>query len=120
METFEWTPYCPPEVREGFRVVSSQYESGRSRRYYKGRSPRRWTLQFRARVQTMREIQDFYRDRKGPFEAFRWREPYGNELVTVHFADEALDIASQWKRSMETGLLEIVYGTFTLTIEEVL
>ncbi len=120
MEVFRWTPYSPPRLSESFRVTTSQFESGKTQRYYKGKAPRKWFLQFRLRILEMLEIRDFYRERKGAFEAFLWTEPHSGDLVTVRFSGDSLDIESQWKRNLETGALEVCFGTFAVTFEEVL
>jgi phage-related protein len=120
LEIFRWTPYSPPSLKEGFRVLASQYENGKERRYFKGKAPRQWTLQFRQKLAGMLEIRDFYRARKGAYEAFLWTEPYTGELLVVRFSGESLDIESQWKANLTTGAPEICFGTFNLIFKELL
>ena len=116
MDVFTWEPTDAVLPQEGFRIVESQFESGPKQVYLKGRKPRTWTLVFRTTYETMCEIRDFWKARKGGYEAFLWRDPENGDYVPVRFkAGEDFSPESVWTRTKR-----YLTGSFTLTIEEIL
>ena len=53
---------------------------------------------------------DFFIDRKGSFESFTWVDPWSGTTKTVRFAEDNLDIETEFKLN----------GIFTVRFEEVL
>ena len=110
MELFSWTPTSEPKVTEGYRVTVSDFESGTKRRYYKGRKGKKYSLVFQTTYEKALAMMDFWRARKGPYEAFLFEDPHTGNLVTVHFADENQDFLAQWNAAHEykVGTVEVV------------
>jgi len=117
MERFIWTPTEPPRCfPRGYKVIRSNLENGRERRYYKHETPRKWILNFETRHSTMQEIVAFHRARRGSFEPFIWETPWEpKELVVVRFDEDQLDVETQWNERHDN-----VTGAFTVTLVEVL
>lgn len=110
MELFSFSPTSEPKVTEGFRVVQTEFESGAKRRYYKGRKGKLYSLTFQTNYENACRLMQFWRDRKGPYEAFLYEDPHSGELVTVHFSETNVDFEAQWNASHEykVGIIEVV------------
>ena len=110
MEMFNFTPTSEPKVTEGYRVVTSEFEGGKKSRYYKGRRGKKYSLTFQVNYDRAKELVQFWRDRKGPFEAFLYEDPHTGELVQVHFSEENIDFEAQWNASHEykVGIIQVV------------
>lgn len=112
---FSWTPTRATLPVEGYRITESQFESGAKQVYFKGRKPRKWTLVFQTTYDTMCEIRDFWRARKGAYEPFLWKDPETGDMVKVRFSGDDFSPESVWTRTRR-----YLTGSFSLTIEEVL
>lgn len=110
MELFNFSPTSEPKITEGYRVVSSDFESGTKRRYYKGRKGKLYSLVFQTNYENACDLMQFWRDRKGPYEAFLYEDPHSGELVVVHFSETNVDFEAQWNASHEykVGIIEVV------------
>jgi len=110
LEIFNFVPTSEPKVTEGFRVITTKMEDGRKARYYKGRHGKKYSLVFQVNYEKAKEIMQFWRDRKGPFEAFLYEDPHTGELVQVHFSEENIDFEAQWNASHEykVGIIQVV------------
>lgn len=110
MRTFTWTPLYTFETVRGHRVLTSEMESGKEYRYYKGKRPREWKLGFAGNAETIKEIEDFFDSMKGSFTSFRWTPPNEIRSVVVRFKEETLNGSG-------AGLN---YKSIELTLREVL
>lgn len=110
MELFDFTPTSEPKVTEGYRILQSDFENGTKRRYYKGRKGKQYSLVFQTRYETALDLMQFWRDRKGSYEAFLYEDPHSGELVIVHFTESNVDFVAQWNASHEykVGIIEVV------------
>jgi phage-related protein len=110
MPTFTWVPFYPPKVKDSYNVLTTEFESGKVQKRYKGRFPTQWTLQFKTSWAEMAAIRAFFQARRGGFEAFSWIDPWSGTSKTVRFASNELEIETEFKLN----------GIFTITFEEVL
>lgn len=110
MRIFDFVPFYTYESIKGYRVLTTEMESGKEYRYYKGRKPREWNLTFVGNVTEMKPIEDFFDSVKGPFTSFRWTPPNECKSVVVRFKDETLESESEG----------ILYKTLKFTLKEVL
>lgn len=110
MEVFRWEPFHTPSVTPAHNVITTTFETGRTKRYYKGRRPRVWTLKFQVTYEDALDILRFYNAMRGPFSSFLWKDPHSGEYITVHFKDDNVTLESEWQFN----------GFLTVTLEEVL
>lgn len=110
MAVFSWVPFDAPSVNTRYKVHVTEFESGKEQRALIGRLGTQWTLSFKVSFATMKEIKAFYEARCGSFEAFTWLDPYSGESKTVRFAEDSLNIESQF----------FINGLFEIKLQEVL
>ncbi len=110
MELFDFAPTSEPKVTEGYRVKQSDFDNGAQRRYYKGRAGKKYSLVFQTRYATALALMEFWRARKGSYEAFLYEDPHTGELVQVHFAESNVDFIAQWNGTHEylVGIVEVI------------
>lgn len=110
MASFTWVPFYEPNIEHRFNVLTTEFESGKVQKKYRGALPTVWTLKFKTTWAEMTAIRDFFIDRKGSFESFTWVDPWSGTTKTVRFAEDNLDIETEFKLN----------GIFTVRFEEVL
>lgn len=110
MKTFTWVPFYMPTVSDSYNIKTSIFESGVKQKRYKGRKPSTWKLKFKTTYAEMAEIRAFYNAVRGSYESFLWTDPYTRVGKIVRFAEDNLDIESEFKRN----------GLFEFSFEEVL
>ena len=92
MEVFEFVPRYEYQTVSGYRVLVSQFESGKEQRRYKRRLPREWMLDFIGNPEKIEEIERFFCRHKGPAVTFLWVPDKEESAVCVRFKDESLTI----------------------------
>ena len=110
METFTWVPFNTPSVSDAFYVLSTEFESGKKQKRFKGSLPTTWTLTMKVTFAEMMAIRAFYHARRGSYESFYWNDPYLGTTKIVRFAEDQADWNSQFK----------INGSFEIKLEEVL
>lgn len=92
MEEFTFVPLYAFQAVGGYRVLTTDMESGVEYRYYKNRRPREWTLGFRDIADNIKQIQDFFNRHKGAYASFLWLPPNETQYIKCRFKQEALEI----------------------------
>lgn len=110
MATFSWVPFYPPKVKDGFSVLTTDFESGRQQKKFKRKIPTQWELEFKTTWAEMAAIRAFFVARKGSYESFTWTDPWSGTPKTVRFANDELEIETEFKLN----------GIFRIRFEEVL
>lgn len=110
MEVFEFVPRYEYQTVSGYKVLISQFESGKEQRRYKRRRPREWQLTFRNKPEVIREIEWFFHEHKGPFGTFLWQPPGESQYLTCRFGQDSMEIS--WQGEM--------LGECQLTIREII
>jgi phage-related protein len=110
METFGWVPLISWESKPEYSVNITTFDSGKEQRSFKGTRPTVWTVEFCGSKALITAIENFYKARKGSFEAFTWTPPFASSSITARFTKNDQSF------SYEGGL----YASCKLEIQEVL
>lgn len=110
-ETFNVTPQYIWEPSYHYNVIRTEFESGKEQRKYIGVLPRQWGLTFKGSSATIATVVDFFKARKGGFEAFTWTPPNEDSAINARFEEDSL-------RVTRYGLTS--WGECSLVIREVL
>lgn len=110
-ETFSSTAQYIWETTHNYNVIRTEFESGKEQRKYLGTLPRKWNLTFKGNWTNISSVIDFYRARKGSYEAFSWTPPGEASAISARFEDNSLSVTRY-------GLTS--FGECSLTITEVL
>ena len=92
MEIFCFEPRYEFQTVSGYKVLVSQFESGKEQRRYKRRLPRVWRLGFINTTDMIQELKDFFNRHQGPYAAFLWLPPGDRQYIACRFDQEALEI----------------------------
>lgn len=92
MATFNFTPQYAWDKTLEYRVLTTEFESGKEQRRYKGRQPREWGLAFHGKRTWIAQIEAFFAAQKGPFLAFSWVPPGESQLISVRFKEDTLKV----------------------------
>lgn len=93
MFTFNFSPSSSYQSSRGYRVLSTEMESGVEYRYYKNRRPREWVLSFTDTVAEIDKLEAFFNARYGPYTSFNWVPPNETTAIVVRFKDESMEIS---------------------------
>lgn len=93
MESFEFEPRYEYQTVSGYKVLISQFESGKEQRRYKRRLPREWRLGFADAAEKILELKDFFDRHKGAYASFLWLPPNETQFIKCRFDQEALEIS---------------------------
>ena len=110
MEVFEFVPRYEYQTVSGYRVLVSQFESGKEQRRYKRRLPREWRLGFADAAEKILELKDFFNRHKGAYASFLWQPPGESQYLTCRFGQDSMEISWQGE----------VLGECQLTIREII
>ena len=110
-ETFNVTPQYVWEPSYHYNNIRTEFESGKEQRKFIGVLPRQWALTFKGRWATISGVVDFYKARKGSFEAFSWTPPGESTAISARFEEDSLSVTRY-------GLTS--WGECSLVIREVL
>lgn len=104
MEIFEFEPRYEYQTVSGYKVLISQFESGKEQRRYKRRLPREWELSFIGTPEEIEEIERFFCRHKGPAVTFLWAPEEEESAVCVRFKDEKLTVRGYGEHAKECSL----------------
>ena len=110
-ETFNVTPQYVWEPSFNYNVIRTEFESGKEQRKFLGTLPRKWNLAFKGNWATVSVVANFYKARKGSYEAFLWTPPGEETQISARFEENSLSVTRY-------GLTS--FGECSLTITEVL
>ena len=110
-ETFSVTPQYIWEPSYRYNVIRTEFESGKEQRKFLGVLPRQWALTFKGSWATISGVVDFYKARKGSFEAFNWTPPGESTAISARFEEDSLSVP-------RTGLIS--WAECSVIITEVL
>ena len=110
METFSWEPFDPPSVQYNHNNQVTTFADSSEQVYHLGRKPTVWTLTFQVSWAEMENIRDFYNARCGSYEKFYWDDPWSGTTKIVRFAEDSLDIETEYKLN----------GKFKIKLKEVI
>ena len=92
MATFTTKPLYSYQRGINHNVLITEFESGKEQRKYLGVRARTWTVGFRGTLAKIAEVESFYNDRKGAFEAFTWTPPGISTAISVRFEENSLSV----------------------------
>ena len=110
-ETFNVIPQYVWEPSYHYNNIRTEFESGKEQRKFIGVLPRQWALTFKGSSEKITTVVDFYKARKGSFEAFNWTPPGENTVISARFEEDSLSVTRY-------GLTS--WGECSLVIREVL
>ena len=104
MEIFCFEPRYEYQTVSGYKVLISQFESGKEQRRYKRRLPREWRLGFSGTYDLIASIMAFHNAQQGTFRKFLWKPLNESEYIHVRFVDEQLQIQVQGRAVASVSL----------------